>query len=327
MPRIVLTHLLGEPKRSRSGILKQSKSPDPAATATPGAMRILHMLRSPTQMLQCWLAVTLATLLLRFRRRLARSRKPVALSRATEKFLNATEAAALELHDSLAEGHSVLLLHNLATGDECEALRVEASKVAACENAKPPTDRSRPWWSVPEAPGRMRLPLHHAFQGEAGDAIKARCDELLLRATRRLLTEVAPPLVPLLFGNALDAASRSLVDNPQITFSPREPAVNVYGPRGRFKPHKDQEALTVLVPLNGSEEFDGGGTAFWSLNQLDDAAAPAAGAEPSLVLVPPTGTAVVFVGSVTHAARVVKSGERCILVASFSPVDEESATC
>ena len=44
---------------------------------------------------------------------------------------------------------------------------------------------------------------------------------------------------------------------------------------------------------------------------------------PRLVLTPPPGTAIVFAGCITHAARAVKGGERCVLVASFSPADDE----
>ena len=42
---------------------------------------------------------------------------------------------------------------------------------------------------------------------------------------------------------------------------------------------------------------------------------------PSFVVVPPDpGTALLFVGSVFHAAMAVTSGERLVLVASFGPV-------
>ena len=36
-------------------------------------------------------------------------------------------------------------------------------------------------------------------------------------------------------------------------------------------------------------------------------------------LIPPAGTALLFVGSVTHAGTPISSGERCVLVCSFSP--------
>ena len=36
----------------------------------------------------------------------------------------------------------------------------------------------------------------------------------------------------------------------KLEFSPREPAINVYGRGGEFAPHQDHQALTVLVPLS-----------------------------------------------------------------------------
>lgn len=100
--------------------------------------------------------------------------------------------------------------------------------------------------------------------------------------------------------------------------------------RGRFKPHRDEEALTILVPLTSPDEFKGGGTCFWSVEgakQRVDAALSAGregGGDTSVpadfVLLPPAGAALVFAGCVTHAAVALTSGERCILVASFSPV-------
>lgn len=99
--------------------------------------------------------------------------------------------------------------------------------------------------------------------------------------------------------------------------------------RGRFKPHRDEEALTVLVPLTDPGAFQGGGTCFWSVERAKQrlAAAFSTGRESGggttvpgdFVLLPPAGSALVFAGCVTHAAVAVTSGERCILVASFSP--------
>ena len=89
---------------------------------------------------------------------------------------------------------------------------------------------------------------------------------------------------------------------------------------------KDQEALTIIVPLNGLETFEGGGTAFWDEDALDPNhdAKPRTDADPSLLLLEPPGTAVVFAGyQVCHAANAVVSGERFVLVASFSACDSD----
>ena len=265
-----------------------------------------------------------ATILLIRRRRNGDSplsRKPLACAACTEHFLNANSAAAVDLSTSVAEGHSILLLHNHATSAEVEALRMEASNTAAAESLRPATDKTRPWWSLQEVRGRMRLPIEHAF----GEATRNRCDQLLVRAVTTLHTH-APKLVPILFEDRLDAANATtLIHDEKVIFSPREPAINVYTERGRFKPHKDHEVLTVLVPLSAPDAFDGGGTCFWSLDQLDKGVSPLEKfmTSPRLVLTPPPGTAIVFAGCITHAARAVKGGERCVLVASFSPADDE----
>lgn len=87
-------------------------------------------------------------------------------------------------------------------------------------------------------------------------------------------------------------------------------------------------AVTILVPLSDTDSFSGGGTAFWS----DADRGPRVGAqsqvfggaaEPSFVLRPPAGTAIIFGGRVAHAGMPVVSGTRCVFVASFSPLEAE----
>jgi len=246
------------------------------------------------------------------------ARQPISGEGHCEHFLNPSTASAVEPHTAIGNGHSVLVLTDLVLETECEVLRAAASAVASSEAAKPPTDRSRAWWSVQEVPGRMRLPIDKA---PLGKPVVGLCDEVLLRVTQRL-DGLLPSLLSALFGASLmDIASRAtMTGNPAITFSPREPALNVYQQRGRFKPHRDEEALTIIVPLNGAGSFTGGGTAFWSTEDGRDATA--ASSEPSFVLTPAAGTAVVFAGCVMHAAVAVQTGERCVLVASFSPTDD-----
>ena len=43
-----------------------------------------------------------------------------------------------------------------------------------------------------------------------------------------------------------------------LLWADREPAVNVYKEGGEFLPHKDGQALTVLIPLTTSDAFKGG---------------------------------------------------------------------
>ena len=101
----------------------------------------------------------------------------------------------------------------------------------------------------------------------------------------------------------------------KLIWASREPAVNVYGPGGEFKPHTDGHALTVLVPLNSPHHFTGGGTAFWS----PDCLKPPKVEPPGLSVIAAAGSALIFSGQLMHAGLPVGSGERAVFVASFSP--------
>jgi hypothetical protein len=130
------------------------------------------------------------------------------------------------------------------------------------------------------------------------------------------------------------SSSSSSNSGASLIFSSREPAVNVYTTGGEFLPHTDGQTLTILIPLSTpAVDFQGGGTAFWSSSSLstEESQHPAAHEhhdEPSLVLTPPAGTALLFGGSVRHAGRPVLAGTRVVLVASFSPcpVDAKAST-
>ena len=103
-----------------------------------------------------------------------------------------------------------------------------------------------------------------------------------------------------------------------MTYSPNEPAVNVYSAGGDFPPHEDGQELTVLVVLSHSSTFAGGGTAYWT-EKIDTTHGGSVGdLKPSLMLKAPRGTAVIFGGDVTHAGLPVTSGVRQVFVASFS---------
>ena len=107
-------------------------------------------------------------------------------------------------------------------------------------------------------------------------------------------------------------------------FSGHEPMINVYEVGGKFEPHEDGHDLTVLVPLTSPNDheqdacvegsgFDGGGTGFWAdgvnAEEVDD---------PSVVLRPPAGTALLWRGHVMHAALPVTRGRRHAFVCSFN---------
>ena len=59
----------------------------------------------------------------------------------------------------------------------------------------------------------------------------------------------------------------------ELSFARGEAAINVYSGAGGFQPHKDCEALTVLVHLSGPEaDYTGGGTGFWAAAAEEDEA-------------------------------------------------------
>ena len=202
----------------------------------------------------------------------------------------------------------VLVVPGVATAAECDALRAAARAAAAKQEFE-------------NAPGRFRLPVLEYLDDDSIE--RELCDALLLRAVRALERDV-DGLVPALFGDVIDSAVR-LTRHPQVLFSMYEPALSIYRPHvdacgdgGGMEPHEDDESLTVLVALSQpTSSFEGGGTTFWAGEHAADAAAR--GDAPTAHLCPPAGTALIFGGGVTHAARAVTAGERCVLVASFSP--------
>jgi hypothetical protein len=127
-------------------------------------------------------------------------------------------------------------------------------------------------------------------------------NKILKRIARRIDVEI-PSITKVLFH---DRKLATQLD--QLHFSSREPAVNAYTAGGEFLVHKDSQALTVLIPLSANSQFTGGGTAFWSRVE-----------EPSIILKPKEGTAMLFGGCVTHAGVPVETGSRVVFVASFSP--------
>ena len=84
-------------------------------------------------------------------------------------------------------------------------------------------------------------------------------------------------------------------------------------------PHKDHQALTVLLPMSEPIEsvFTGGGTKFWPPEAVRNGVGVGAD-DWSAVLWPPAGTAMLFGGSVDHAGVPVLTGKRVMFVSSFT---------
>lgn len=163
---------------------------------------------------------------------------------------------------------------------------------------------------------RAALPCSDALSKELSTFLEATILKRVLRFVDIELTSLSTTLFHL---NATEEADQSkqtsegiaqLFDNDKLVYSNREPAINIYqAPGGQFGIHRDNQALTMLIPLSDPRvDFDGGGTAFYK----DDSDVP------SLILAPPSGTAILFGGSLRHSGRAIDRGTRIVFVASFS---------
>ena len=183
---------------------------------------------------------------------------------------------------AVAAGHSLLQFDVLASASECGALLSEAAALAAAVRAEHfGEDRvgeeeggeDSDWCcGLPPAhclmlsnAARIRMPVDEML----GDAGRATCDAVLMRAMRAL-EAAQPALSHGLFPDSFSGTgrrARTCLGNKGLVFAAGEPAINVYTPGGCFVPHEDGQSLSVLVNLSHPDDFDGGGTAFWALKQ------------------------------------------------------------
>lgn len=220
---------------------------------------------------------------------------------------------------ALAEGDAVIVIPDMATDAESAALCEGAASQAALHRAerlaaglddsglvRVPSRKAAARASITSTPCAPPL-------SEEADAILQR---LLTRAISFADTELQLASSGL-FARA--AAIHPLYEADELVFSSREPSVNVYTAGGQFLAHKDHQALTILIPLSSPDNsFTGGGTAFWSQDSRGHRVE-----EPTLELRPAAGTCLMFGGYTTHQGMPVISGERCVLVVSFSRKHEE----
>jgi len=221
--------------------------------------------------------------------------------------------APAEIAASLVASDCVIELPGIASKGECQHLIDSCVASAAAQSSEPRTGL--------DAVGLVRLPSLAAAARAAktgtpcaspvsADA-DALAEELLLRCMS-VLEENFPTLRPRLFGDASESLC-AMYRAGELEFSSREPGINVYGAGGQFLPHKDHQALTVLLPLSQPCDFEGGGTSFWHQDSRGHRVEA-----PSVVLRPPAGSALIFSGHVTHAGVPVDAGTRVAYVASFS---------
>jgi len=124
----------------------------------------------------------------------------------------------------------------------------------------------------------------------------------------------------------LESLGLSRFDVPlnEMDWASDEPSINRYEVGGRFDPHRDGYAMTVIVLLSTDEAFLGGGTRFFDSAQfaeafMDGNCSDDTDSDSSVVVKPPQGTVVLFSGDIYHAGCPVTKGTRHLFVASFSP--------
>ena len=217
---------------------------------------------------------------------------------ATESFESLTVGADSSIPgDPFFDSH-VLVLPGFATADECATL-IAAADCWADDQLVLPSEATA---------------LRRASVEDLDSRSQTLSSALIARACLSLQSKL-PSVARECFGPAdLHMSGR------RFSFAPSEPAINIYDVGGTFPPHEDRQSLTLLVPLSApTVAFEGGGTAFWAANafRLGDELADV---EPTLVVRPLVpGTAVLFGGSMTHAALPVISGKRHAFVSSFTP--------
>lgn len=214
-------------------------------------------------------------------------------------WLTPNEGKADQLDDSLLSGHAVVLSSSFATAHERAAM-MEAALAAADD-------------CTAAVPGRLRLTVPERLNAGA----RALSDAWLRRALVLIGTDLPAVARSLLLPDE-PVSSLGLLGLDEFDYADEEPACNIYAVGGEFKPHEDKQSVTLLVPLSDSALYEGGGTAFWSEEDRGPGRSRASTSAPTLVLQPTAGTALLFGGEVTHAARPVTSGARLVYVASFT---------
>ena len=202
--------------------------------------------------------------------------------------------------ESSACDRSVFTVDCFASPEECKALVDKAHQLLAS------------YGKTYAQPARSRL------------SIVTPVDRVLRLRLLALLEAELPEFAHAAFGQATGLAEL------RPDYSPGEPAVNIYKKGGEFAPHTDKQSVSLLVPLSDEGvAFEGGGTAFWPDGhhpRREDTAADDTVDENdrshwlphSHMLRPPTGTAIIFGGGVTHAGLPVTSGTRHLFVMSFT---------
>ena len=225
------------------------------------------------------------------------------------------DAGSCSAADAIVHNRSVVRVPQFASEAECAAL------IAAAAHAEQNQLQNK----LSSDATRLRFEINgRRFSGtSAADAkrttvpaLDEKTQTLANALVRRAIALVQAELPEL--AEAIGLATCNI--NTPLSFSEGEPALNVYyGPGGNFQPHRDMQALTLLLTLTTrGDEFEGGGTSFWHPD-VDWAAARKGTTPPAALLAPEKGTALLWGGTFVHAGAEVTSGRRVVFVASFTP--------
>jgi hypothetical protein len=251
-------------------------------------------------------------------------------------FLTVQHPGMLSLGERIEIGQTLLTLSHLITQGEIDFL--VSSSIAAAEASlllRDPSksDKKDVGMDLYDcarmstmAAAKRRINNYSADDDDDDDVLSMSVSLSLEAILERILTfidqHLCPSLKTTLFGmDIMDDDTPSVVSiaelfrTDQLIYTDQEPAINVYtAPDGKFDIHKDNKALTILVPLSSPMgDFTGGGTAFWSelypVDGMDD---------PSFIMTPQPGTVMLFGGAVSHKGMPIQTGTRVVFVASFS---------
>lgn len=162
-------------------------------------------------------------------------RKPERRLGWAEHFLNPKQAgAARSCAESTALGHSVLIVENLVTSEEVDALKSEAILTAdhleRASNQRSTrtgehrfSSRTAPPSQRPNNAGRRRMPIANAL-AKPGQAL---CDAILLRALSHIAVHTQE-LTEVLFEGGDCLSGTTCIHNPKLAFSTGEVRAPVF---------------------------------------------------------------------------------------------------
>eukprot|EP00931_Biecheleriopsis_adriatica_P105264 TRINITY_DN79827_c0_g1_i1.p1 TRINITY_DN79827_c0_g1~~TRINITY_DN79827_c0_g1_i1.p1 ORF type:complete len:289 (-),score=48.24 TRINITY_DN79827_c0_g1_i1:367-1233(-) len=220
----------------------------------------------------------------------------------------------LDPNSSCLLWNSVVVLPNVLTARECSLLVAAADRAlarASSGSARKVAKRRAAVERGRSAASSVPSALHRLPICDLG------CEAGLL--SHSLLEERILPFLAASFpaSSILATFGCEALESQHFSFSPHEPAVNVYTPGGDFQRHTDKCSLTVNVLLSKPGTFEGGGTLFWPEPPSGQSFPMAPRSSSATLVCPQQATALLFNGTLEHAGRAVEVGTRYVYVASF----------